>query len=83
MTPPPCAPAPALVWDERYGWHTATNRRHPMGKDTGTAPEGEGIRYLSAEHQPEPADLLAALADGRRGSRRPNADHPVGDDKHG
>ncbi|MFE6225828.1 DUF6292 family protein [Streptomyces sp. NPDC057854] len=35
-------PAPALVWDERFGWRTATSRRHPIGKPTHTAPEGEG-----------------------------------------
>ncbi|WP_405594137.1 DUF6292 family protein [Streptomyces sp. NBC_01410] len=63
--------APALVWDERYGWRTANSRRHPIGKDTGTAPEGEGIRYLGHSLTPEPAELLEALADGRKGSKRP------------
>ncbi|MGW7673010.1 DUF6292 family protein [Streptomyces sp. NPDC054775] len=77
------APAPALVWDERYGWRTATNRRHPMGKDTGTAPEGEGIRYLSAEHQPDPADLLAALTDGRRGFKHPRTEYAADGSLHG
>ncbi|MGP3979626.1 hypothetical protein [Streptomyces sp. KR80] len=62
---------PALVWDERYGWRTATSRRHPIGKDTGTAPEGEGIRYLGTSRKPGPAELLEALADGRKGSKRP------------
>ncbi|UQA90731.1 DUF6292 family protein [Streptomyces halobius] len=61
--------AQAVVWDERYGWRTATSRRHPIGK--GGAPEGEGIRYLSADLQPKPADVLEALADGRRGRKRP------------
>ncbi|MGW0704109.1 DUF6292 family protein, partial [Streptomyces sp. NPDC002867] len=61
----------ALVWDERYGWRTATSRRHPIGKDTGTPPEGEGIRYLGSGTRPEPAELLEALADGRKGSKRP------------
>ncbi|MFJ5803780.1 DUF6292 family protein [Streptomyces decoyicus] len=65
----PGQPAQALVWDERYGWRTATSRRHPIGKD-GT-PEGEGIRYLSTDLQPKPADVLAALADGRRGRKGP------------
>ncbi|MEV5583023.1 hypothetical protein AB0L39_31240 [Streptomyces parvus] len=26
------APAPAVVWDERYGWRTAASRRHPITK---------------------------------------------------
>ncbi|MYS36316.1 hypothetical protein GT025_19575 [Streptomyces sp. SID4920] len=45
---------PALVWDERYGWRTATNGRHPIGKDTGARPEGDGIRYLAASAHPAP-----------------------------
>lgn len=65
--------SPALVWDERYGWRTATSRRHPIGKDAGTAPEGEGIRYLGSSIRPEPAELLEQLADGRKGSKRPKA----------
>lgn len=69
---------PALVWDERYGWRTAISRRHPIGKETGTPPEADGIRYLSEELQPEPAELLAALTDGRRGSRQPKTIHPAG-----
>lgn len=68
----------ALVWDERYGWRTAVSRRHPIGRETGTPPEGDDIRYLSEEQQPEPAELLAALADRRRGSRHPKAIHAVG-----
>ncbi|MYS39648.1 hypothetical protein K388_07183 [Streptomyces sp. KhCrAH-43] len=52
---------PALVWDERYGWRTATNGRHPIGKDTGTRPEGDGIRYLAAGTYPDPEDLLASF----------------------
>ncbi|MEU3891845.1 hypothetical protein [Streptomyces sp. NPDC029041] len=75
--------APALVWDERYGWRTAVSRRHPIGKETGTSPEGDGIRYLSEEQQPEPAELLAALTDGRRGSRQPKTIHPAGAALHG
>ncbi|WJV51747.1 DUF6292 family protein [Streptomyces flavofungini] len=64
--------APALVWDERYGWRTATSRRHPIGKDTaGFPPEGDGIRYLCGSIRPEPAELLEHLGDARRGSRRP------------
>lgn len=70
--------APALVWDERYGWRTAVSRRHPLGKETGTPPEGDGIRYLSQNQQPEPAELLAALTDRRRGSQHPESVHPAG-----
>ncbi|MFJ8086278.1 hypothetical protein ACIQ6Y_37655 [Streptomyces sp. NPDC096205] len=75
--------APALVWDERYGWRTAVSRRHPIGKETGTPPEGDGIRYLSEEQQPDPAELLAALTDGRRGTRQPRTIHPAGTALHG
>lgn len=58
---------PALVWDERYGWRTATSRRHPIGKDTGTRPEGEGIRYLATGTHPSHQDLLAAFTgEGKR-----------------
>ncbi|MGW1364501.1 DUF6292 family protein [Streptomyces chartreusis] len=67
----------ALVWDERYGWRTAVSRRHPMGKDSGHPPQGEGIRYLSAAQQPQPADVLAALTDKRRGSRLPPVTHTL------
>ncbi|WP_331727692.1 hypothetical protein [Streptomyces sp. NBC_01176] len=70
--------SPALVWDERYGWRTAVSRRHPIGKETGTPPEGDGIRYHSESQQPEPAELLAALTDGRRGSKHPKTVHPAG-----
>ncbi|MFB8206340.1 hypothetical protein [Streptomyces sp. NPDC056010] len=52
---------PALVWDERYGWRTATGRRHPIGKETGTRPEGEGIRHLATGTHPEPEELLGEL----------------------
>ncbi|GGN61998.1 hypothetical protein GCM10012285_61680 [Streptomyces kronopolitis] len=65
----PEQPAQALVWDERYGWRTATSRRHPIGKDP--VPEGEGIRYLSTEVRPEPAEVLEALSDRRRGRKHP------------
>jgi hypothetical protein len=77
------APAPALVWDERYGWRTATSRRHPIGKPTTTAPEGEGIQYLGSGLRPEPEELLAALRDQRRGTKRPRAtmdDHTGSED---
>ncbi|MFE9927843.1 hypothetical protein [Streptomyces sp. NPDC005533] len=65
-------PAAAAVWDSRYGWRTSTSRRHPIGKDTCTPPEGEGIRYLGSGLQPEPEELLAALRDGRKGTKRPH-----------
>ncbi|MER8233137.1 hypothetical protein [Streptomyces sp. NPDC094049] len=65
-------PAAAAVWDSRYGWRTSTSRRHPIGKDTDTPPEGEGIRYLGSGLQPEPEELLAALRDTRKGTKRPH-----------
>ncbi|MGW7433345.1 DUF6292 family protein [Streptomyces sp. NPDC054861] len=56
------APAPALVWDERYGWRTAPSRRHSFGKDTAHRPSGDGIRHLlEGDTTPDPAVLLAAL----------------------
>lgn len=59
------AAVPALVWDERYGWRTATSRRHPIRKDTGARPAGEGICYLAPQLRPEPTrvpKLLRGLA---------------------
>ncbi|MGO4459888.1 hypothetical protein AB4039_21710 [Streptomyces sp. M-16] len=72
-------PTAAAVWDSRYGWRTSTSRRHPIGKDTDTAPEGEGIRYLGSGLRPDPEELLAALRDGRKGTKRPKAatDEPI------
>ncbi|MFJ6252634.1 MULTISPECIES: hypothetical protein [unclassified Streptomyces] len=64
-------PAAAVVWDSRYGWRTSTSRRHPIGKASDTPPEGEGIRYLGSGLRPEPEELLDALRDGRKGTRRP------------
>ncbi|MFJ8932039.1 DUF6292 family protein [Streptomyces sp. NPDC102364] len=58
------APVPALVWDERWGWRTAPNRRHPLGLETGAAPEGDGIRYLGPGLQPSPRQLIEAIAAG-------------------
>jgi hypothetical protein len=40
-------------------------------RDTGMPPEGDGIRYLGHVLQPEPDDLVAELADRRRGSQHP------------
>ncbi|MEU6620824.1 hypothetical protein ABZ926_08555 [Streptomyces litmocidini] len=59
------------MWDERFGWRTATSRRHPIGKPIDTPPEGEGIRYLDSGLRPEPEELLAALHDARKGTKRP------------
>ncbi|MEE1789423.1 DUF6292 family protein [Streptomyces sp. BE308] len=55
-------PAPALVWDERQGWRTATSRRHPVGRGGAVPPEGGGIRYLAAGTTPPPEALIAALS---------------------
>ncbi|MFJ8390914.1 hypothetical protein ACIQ9Q_41865 [Streptomyces sp. NPDC094438] len=65
---------PALAWDARWGWRTSTSRRHPLGRDTGMSPEGDGIRYLGHVLQPEPDDLVAELADCRGGSKRPRVE---------
>ncbi|MFH8365146.1 DUF6292 family protein [Streptomyces anulatus] len=54
-------PAPALVWDERHGWRTATSRRHPLTKGAALPPEGDGIRYLATGTTPPPGALIAAL----------------------
>ncbi|WP_404974743.1 DUF6292 family protein [[Kitasatospora] papulosa] len=54
-------PAPALVWDERHGWRTATSRRHPLTKGAVPPPPGEGIRYLTEDTTPPPDALTAAL----------------------
>lgn len=66
--------ASALVWDERWGWRTATSRLHPIPKDHATPPEGPGIRYLGNGLTPAPAEVLAELGDARRGTKRPPAD---------
>ncbi|MFC8645703.1 DUF6292 family protein [[Kitasatospora] papulosa] len=55
------APAPALVWDERYGWRTATSRRHPLTKGAVPPSPGDGIRYLAQGTTPLPDALTAAL----------------------
>lgn len=57
----PQAPAPALVWDERHGWRTATSRRHPLARGAAAPPEGDGIRYLATGTTPPPTALIAAL----------------------
>ncbi|MFJ7062639.1 DUF6292 family protein [Streptomyces microflavus] len=56
------APAPALVWDERHGWRTATSRRHPIARGAAVPPEGDGVRYLSTGTTPPPEALIAALS---------------------
>lgn len=58
----PHAPAPALVWDERAGWRTATSRRHPLGRGAAVPPPGDGIRYLATGTTPHPGVLRDALA---------------------
>ncbi|MER5726641.1 DUF6292 family protein [Streptomyces sp. NPDC002418] len=55
------APAPALVWDERHGWRTATSRRHPLTKGAVPPPTGDGIRYLARGTTPPPDALTTAL----------------------
>ncbi|MGW1440843.1 hypothetical protein ACWD7M_37105 [Streptomyces griseus] len=55
------APAPAVVWDERYGWRTAASRRHPITKCAVPPSEGEGVRYLVGGIAPPPGDVVAAL----------------------
>ncbi|MEV7165858.1 DUF6292 family protein [Streptomyces microflavus] len=55
------APAPALVWDERYGWRTAPSRRHPITKGAALPSEGEGVRYLAGGITPPPGVVVAAL----------------------
>ncbi|MBK5996506.1 hypothetical protein JHN53_33775 [Streptomyces sp. MBT58] len=55
------APAPALVWDERYGWRTAPSRRHPITKGAALPSEGEGVRYLAEGIAPPPGVVVAAL----------------------
>ncbi|WP_329345246.1 DUF6292 family protein [Streptomyces microflavus] len=57
----PTPSAPALVWDERHGWRTATSRRHPLTKGAALPPEGDGIRYLATGTTPPPDTLIAAL----------------------
>ncbi|MFI8201015.1 DUF6292 family protein [Streptomyces sp. NPDC085942] len=55
------APVPALVWDERYGWRTATSRRHPITKGAALPSEGGGVRYLAGGVTPPPGDVVAAI----------------------
>ncbi|ORT54186.1 DUF6292 family protein [Streptomyces sp. CB03238] len=57
----PQAPAPALVWDERYGWRTAPSRRHPLGRGAAKPPAGDGVRYLASGTTPDPDTLVAEL----------------------
>ncbi|WP_327436501.1 DUF6292 family protein (plasmid) [Streptomyces sp. NBC_01201] len=54
-------PAPALVWDERHGWRTATSRRHPLAKGAVPPSPGDGIRYLAQGTTPPPDALTTAL----------------------
>ncbi|WP_405632391.1 DUF6292 family protein [Streptomyces sp. NBC_01174] len=58
----PNPPTPALVWDERHGWRTATSRRHPLTKGATPPPSGDGIRYLAEGITPPAEAVTAALA---------------------
>ncbi|MFE1478492.1 hypothetical protein ACFW6N_32135 [Streptomyces cyaneofuscatus] len=55
------APAPAVVWDERYGWRTAASRRHPITKGAVPPSEGGGVRYLAGGITPAPGGVVTAL----------------------
>ncbi|MFJ8955344.1 hypothetical protein ACIRO1_35170 [Streptomyces sp. NPDC102381] len=57
------APVPALVWDERWGWRTASNRRHPIGREARTPPEGGGIRRLGCGLQPPARQVIDGIHD--------------------
>ncbi|MFJ8982557.1 DUF6292 family protein [Streptomyces sp. NPDC102282] len=54
------APAPALVWDERHGWRTATSRRHPVARGAALPPQSESVRYLAPTTTTPPPDALTA-----------------------
>ncbi|MFD8386188.1 hypothetical protein ACFV2X_48110 [Streptomyces sp. NPDC059679] len=64
------APAPVLVWDERYGWRTAADRPN-LSRGEAEPPAGPGIRYLAHGITPDPRDVITALADRRTGTKRP------------
>ncbi|MGV0101262.1 DUF6292 family protein, partial [Streptomyces californicus] len=55
------SPVPALVWDERYGWRTASSRRHPIAKGAALPSEGGSVRYLAGGITPPPGDVVTAL----------------------
>ncbi|MFJ4609452.1 hypothetical protein [Streptomyces griseus] len=46
------APAPAVVWDERYGWRTAVSRRHPITKGAVPPPRRAKACAISPELSP-------------------------------
>ncbi|MFJ2774932.1 hypothetical protein [Streptomyces sp. NPDC087300] len=57
------APAPALVWDERHGWRTATSRRHPIPKGGDWPAGGDGVRHLCpGDTELDPQHLLGELS---------------------
>ncbi|MEV5162842.1 DUF6292 family protein [Streptomyces sp. NPDC053728] len=58
----PNPPAPALVWDERHGWRSATSRRHPLPRGAAWPPPGDGIHYLATGTTPPPDAVTAALS---------------------
>ncbi|MGW6290798.1 hypothetical protein [Streptomyces sp. NPDC055107] len=78
------APAPALVWDERYGWRTAASRRHPLTKGAAlprrarvcaTSP-GASPRRPATSSPPSPSD--SAARSGQAPVGRSPGDWPTG-----
>jgi hypothetical protein len=66
------APAPAIVWDERYGWRTDPRQHPTLGREL-DPPAGPGIRYLAHGITPDPDDVAAAVRNRRTGTKRPRA----------
>ncbi|MEU3356066.1 hypothetical protein [Streptomyces sp. NPDC037389] len=64
------APTGLLVWDERYGWRTATARPSTV-RGEATPPTGNRIGYLTHSITPAPDTLISALRDRRTWARRP------------
>ncbi|MFH8993153.1 DUF6292 family protein [Streptomyces sp. NPDC017940] len=64
----PGAKAPALLWDERYGWRTALDTH--AGREA-QPPQGPGIRYLGTGIRPPAESVASALSDRRSGTKRP------------
>ncbi|MFE3490608.1 hypothetical protein [Streptomyces griseus] len=54
-------PAPAVVWDERYGWRAAASRRYPITEGAVLLSEGEGVPYPAGGIAPPPGDVVGAL----------------------
>ncbi|WP_070018756.1 hypothetical protein [Streptomyces nanshensis] len=65
------APAPYLLWDERYGWRTSPARPN-LDRGERIPPQGSGIRYLDkAGRQPSGQALAELLKDSRTGRGKP------------